>query len=147
MRVQTSFTSQPHGRPQACSAQMAPAMSVNVHSTKPTATRRKLMRSNCAEEGSRSESRSRHAAKPVRSAGASSSDLAAEASGAAGPWAVEASAVPPAPTSSVVRVAAAARLARPISARSWTSWTVEKTAPSPRTPTAQVATKTWMISQ
>src|SRR5690625_3138589 len=47
MKVHTSLGSQPQKRPQASSAQIAPAINVNVHNTNPIALRRKAAPSNC----------------------------------------------------------------------------------------------------
>src|SRR5690625_1278374 len=47
-----SFGSHPQGRPHACSAQIAPAMMVNVHVTNPTPTIRYAQISSFAAEGS-----------------------------------------------------------------------------------------------
>src|SRR5690625_4969152 len=46
-----SFGSHPQGRPHACSAQIAPAMMVNVHVTNPTPTIRYAQISSFAAEG------------------------------------------------------------------------------------------------
>src|SRR5690625_4656862 len=55
-KVHTSLGSHPQGRPQAYSAQMAPATRVKVHIAKPTALSRKERCSSSAELGSAASS-------------------------------------------------------------------------------------------
>src|SRR4051794_32469678 len=56
MKAQVSFGSQPQKRPQALSAQMAPAMTANVQIGKPKTAVRWAVRSSAAADGRRSSS-------------------------------------------------------------------------------------------
>src|SRR5215218_1967865 len=68
MKAQVSFGSQPQNRPQALSAQMAPAMTAKVQTGKPKTAVRWATRSSAAAEGSRSTIRKPPAAGATRAA-------------------------------------------------------------------------------
>src|SRR4051794_41854317 len=65
MKAQVSFGSQPQNRPQALSAQMAPAMTANVQIGKPKTAVRWAERSRAAADGSRYSSDGASTAPPA----------------------------------------------------------------------------------
>src|SRR5690606_3080415 len=136
-RDQVSLGSQPQGRPQAASAQIAPATTVRVHPTNATALSRYAKRSRLSEPGSWAMRR------PAKLDGRRGDVPPAQAA----PAGSTVSNVPTAPAATGTGAATAARASTLRSCRCCRSCSAEAAAATENSPVDAAATETWMPSQ